>query len=273
MTAYLAWWFAGGMAGMVAGLLVLRQRGALTWRAPLVYAAAILGCLYGAKVQYRLRFHPLLEALTVAPEELLAPGLHIPLGLALAFVAAMLACLLLRVPVLQMADALAMTGAAMMPIGRVGCLIAGCCSGILCPTWLSIICVRPSAAAGIGGPTNSLLGAASGAPHLAHSLPAYFALLGAATVALHVWLLRRRVAPGTLIAVGCLVYPLGHLAVEQLREAPSDRVAVMTTVLLGMIAIDALVLGWVAVRRGSAVLSASHGQPHPSTVHLAEHPS
>ena len=30
MTAYLAWWFGGSLAGMVAGLLVLRYRGLLT---------------------------------------------------------------------------------------------------------------------------------------------------------------------------------------------------------------------------------------------------
>ena len=114
MTAYLAWWFAGGLTGMLAGTFVLRQRRALSWRVMIVYLAAAFGCLYGAKLQYRLRFLPVPEAMLVPPGDLLVSGFHIPLGLVGGFLAAMLACRLVRVPVLAMGDALAMAAAVMM---------------------------------------------------------------------------------------------------------------------------------------------------------------
>ena len=76
MTAYLAWWFAGGLTGMLAGTFVLRQRRALSWRVMIVYLAAAFGCLYGAKLQYRLRFLPVPEAMLVPPGR--PPGVRLP---------------------------------------------------------------------------------------------------------------------------------------------------------------------------------------------------
>jgi phosphatidylglycerol:prolipoprotein diacylglycerol transferase len=231
MTAYLLWWFAGGGVGVLCGLLVLRHRGVLAWNAVPVYLAAAFGCLYGAKLQYQLRFMPLLDALAMSPATLLEPGYHIPLGLACGLVAAIGACLVLRAPVLQLADALAMSGAMMMPVGRIGCLTAGCCLGVPCPTWLAFLCVIPPSAAPASLPSPAV-----------HLLPVYYAALGAATAALYVYLLRRRARPGTLVAAGLLVYPLGHLAIEQLRDGSDERAAVMTPVVVAIVAADLFVL-------------------------------
>jgi len=253
MTRYLAWWLAGGAVGVAAGLAVLHRRGGLARAAPVAYVAAVLGCLYGAKVQYRLRFFAPTDAVLVAPADLLAPGFHIPLGLAVGFGVAMLAGRALGVRLAELGDALAMTGAVMMPIGRIGCLVAGCCLGALCPTWLSAVCV-PS----LSFEPTAVIDAATGlaalpapTPRRVHLLPAYFALLGAATAAVQVQLLRRRMPPGSLVAAGFLIYPLGQLAIERLRDAPADHAAVMTPVLVTTVLVDLLVVGWVLATRAA----------------------
>ena len=234
MIEYLAWWFAGGFVGFVASVEVLRRRRALTWHVAVVYALAGFACLYGAKIQHRLRFMPVSEALLLTPSELSTPGFHIPLGLVYSFVVAMIACRAMRLPALQVADALAMNYAVMMPIGRIGCLLAGCCTGTTCPAWLARVCVTVPALEGTEAPTQ-----------IVHLLPAYFIALGVVLTAIHVLLFRRGAPPGTLIAVGMLLYPLGQLAIEQLRLTTGDRGAVMTSVLLATIAVDAVcIAGW-----------------------------
>lgn len=232
MIAYLAWWFAGGIIGSLAGLLVLRGRGLRGWRMALPFLAAIVGCLYGAKVQHRLRHFGVLEALAVPPEQLFDPGFHIPLGLVMGFLAAMVMSRLARLPLLAVADALAVTGAVLMPIGRLGCLLAGCCTGDVCPAWLNPICIQKSAHE----------------PEV-HLLPAYFALLGMLMLAVDLWLLRRRARPGTLIAWSFFVYPAGQLAIELVRGEAGDRTGVMTAVLASSILANVLVHGWLLVRR------------------------
>jgi hypothetical protein len=128
-----------------------------------------------------------------------------------------------------------MSGAMMMPVGRIGCLTAGCCLGVPCPAWMAFLCVvSPDAPPGA---------------HV-HLLPVYYGALGAATAALYVWLLRRDARPGALVTAGLLVYPLGHLAIEQLRDGSDERAAVMTPVVLAIVAADLLaLLGWVVRRR------------------------
>jgi len=241
MTAYLAWWFAGGLTGMLAGTFVLRQRRALSWRVMIVYLAAAFGCLYGAKLQYRLRFLPVPEAMLVPPGDLLVSGFHIPLGLVGGFLAAMLACRLVRVPVLAMGDALAMAAAVMMPIGRIGCMVAGCCTGSICPRWWSGFCVVPAGAEESVGPGGGLAAV--------HPLPVYFAALGLGLVLLYVTLLRRGARPGVLLAAGFLLYPLGQLAIESLRDAAPDRTPLMIRVLLAMLAADVVVVSAIVAAR------------------------
>ena len=229
MVEYLAWWLGGGCVGMLCGALLLRCRGVAVGRALVPFAVAIVGCLYGAKLQFRLRDLPFHEAIFFEPGAFLTPGFHIPLGLVLAFVLAIGVGGLLRISRLDLADALALSGAVMMPIGRVGCMLAGCCTGAQCPAWLDAVCVR----------------AAPPEAGSVFALPAYFAALGCAILAVHLWMLRRHARPGSLAAVAFLLYPLGQLAIEQLRDASPNRAAVMTPVLVGMVLADALVCSTV----------------------------
>ncbi len=110
MSEYLAWWAAGGVLGMGAALLVVRYRGVLTPAAIAVFPLVTIGCLYGAKVQFRLAVHPVVDAVLVPPREVLEPGFFLPLGPALALVVGLAACRLLGRLSLQMLDAFAMQG-------------------------------------------------------------------------------------------------------------------------------------------------------------------
>src|SRR5262249_1948677 len=137
--------------------------------------------------------------------------------------------------------------AVMMPVGRVGCLIAGCCTGAVCPSWMSAVCV-PAA----DDPTTRV-----------HLLPAYFAALGLALVVVHVSLLRRGARPGTLIAVGFLLYPLGPPAIEQLRPTTDSRGDFMQLILAGTVLVDLLIVAaWVGVRRMRAHRASEVGPGH-----------
>ncbi len=249
MAEYLAWCSFGGIVGIAAALLVLRHRGALTAASAAVFPLAALACFYGAKVQYRLHIHPVAEALLVPPHELLQPGLNAPLGLGFAVVAAWLACWLLRVSRLQILDALAMGLAVAMPIGRIGCLRAGCCKGAVCPHWFQSLCVQPDSPVVMAPMASGDVVGHVPALAAVHLLPVYFAVLGIGLALLYLFLLRRGVRPGTLIAVQFFAYPLGQLAIEQLRTAAESRGSFMTAMLLAMIAIDvAAVSAWVAMR-------------------------
>ncbi len=73
-------------------------------------------------------------------------------------------------------------------------------------------------------------------------LAIYSAALGAMLILVFVSLLRRRARPGSLLASGLMVFPLGQLAIERLRQPLESRGAVMTIVLLAMMAADLLVL-------------------------------
>lgn len=255
MTEYLAWWIVGGIVGIASGLLVLRHRGTLTAASVAVFPVAAVACLYGAKLQYRLRTYPLTEALLVAPHEFLEPGLSIPLGLVSAIAAAMLACCALRVSRVQILDALAMGMAVMMPIGRVGCLRAGCCKGGVCPVWFQSVCVPPDLGVVFTQMDPGGVVGHTAAVDPVHLLPVYFGLLGVSLALLYVSLVRRGSRPGTLIAIQFVAYPLGQLAIEQLRVATESRGPVMTTVLVAMIAIDvAAVIVWLMILRRRAAL-------------------
>ena len=48
MSTYMLFWSAGGLVGVLAGLLVLRHRGAFSAAMLVAYAGAALGLVYGA---------------------------------------------------------------------------------------------------------------------------------------------------------------------------------------------------------------------------------
>jgi prolipoprotein diacylglyceryltransferase len=247
MTTYLAWWIGGGFVGLTAAAFALRRTNALSGATIVSFAMAGIGCLYGAKVQYRLRFEGVLDAIAVPPGELFTPGFHIPLGLVVGFAAAMLVARLLRSAPLRTADALGLAGAVMMPIGRIGCLVAGCCTGVVCPWWWPFGVVRgPDSNAYNDQLASGLIVASAPVSLPVHPLAAYFAVLGVVVAAIELRLFRRGVRAGAIAAIGFLLYPLGQLLIEQLRIPTDDRGPVMTSVLLAMIVCDLLIVSGVA---------------------------
>jgi prolipoprotein diacylglyceryltransferase len=251
MLTYLLWWGMGGAVGIVAGLCVLRARGMLRAATVAAYLPATFGFLYGAKLQFRLGHLAVWQAIAIPPAALFTPGYHVPLGLVLGFLFAALACLVLRTPVLQMGDALAVTGAAMMPIGRIGCLVSGCCAGVVCGPWFRALCFTfpPGTEAYLSQVEASLITSAAPASLPAHPLQLYFGAAALAVLAVLLWLLRRRAPAGAMLATAFVLYPLAQFGLEFLRAPLADRpTGVMTAVLLGTIvatlAILAVVFAW-----------------------------
>jgi len=220
---YLLLWTLGCAAGFVSAVVVLHRRHALTAASAGVVALAWLFLFIGSKWHSRLEHLPWTQALLVTPAELFAPGRRLPLGLLTSGAAAALGCLVLRLPWRDVGDSLAVFWSVLIPIGRVGCMIYGCCLGTVCPPWLRPIGWRygPGTeafhlqlAAGIISPASTL-----SLP--VHPLPLYFALASLGTLAVLVWLLRRAAPPGMLLLTFCLLRPATKLALEPLRAEPA----------------------------------------------------
>jgi len=115
----------------------------------------------------------------------------------------------------------------MIPIGRIGCLLEGCCRGVQCGSH-AIFCVEQ----------RSLLG-----NQLVHPLPLYFAALGSLVLVVLWHLMRRKAPPGTQLVAGFLLLSLGQVALEPLR---ADKTVMaswpMITALLCMLVIGVVVL-------------------------------
>src|SRR5262249_19255656 len=152
----------------------------------------------GAKLQYRLESLPLREALRVHPAELLTAGMRLPLGLLLGGLLACLWCVVLGAPWRETGDALAVTFSVLIPIGRVGCLLYGCCMGAVCGRWPRAFCVSypPGTEAYTQQLRDNLISLSSRLSLPAHPLPLYFALASLFTLAVLLWLLRRGAPPG-----------------------------------------------------------------------------
>jgi phosphatidylglycerol:prolipoprotein diacylglycerol transferase len=197
------------------------------------------------------------------------PGYHVPLGLVVGFLGATIACVVLRAPVLEMGDALAVTGAAMMPIGRIGCLLSGCCAGVVCGPWFRPLCLTfpPGTEAYLSQVEAGLITSAAPISLPAHPLQLYFGAAGLVVLALVLWLLRRRAPAGSMLATAVVLYPLAQFGLEFLRAPLADRpTGVMTAVLLGTVVTDlavlAILLAWrrrVAFR-GARLGALTHAQ-------------
>ena len=220
---YLLLWTLGCAVGFVAALLVLHRRHVLTPATALTVALAWLFLFVGSKWHSRLEYLPWTSALLVSPAELFAPGRRLPLGLLTSGVAAALSCLLLRLPWRAVGDALAVFWSVLIPIGRIGCMVYGCCLGGVCGAWLRPLgwrygpgseAFRVQVAAGLIEPT-------SGESLPVHPLPVYFALASIATLVVLLRLLRHGAPPGTLLLVFGLLRPATKLALEPLRAEPA----------------------------------------------------
>lgn len=265
--AHSLFWSGGSIVGVGAAAYVLYRRGVWTSATTLAVVAATLGVTIGSKWQYRLEYLPVLDALLVPTREFLSPPARIPLGLVLGAVLAGFVCLLTRAPWREVGDALAVGAAAMISIGRFGCLFNGCCSGTLCPQWMQALCLRyPVGSEAFGYQLAAgLLTPASRMSLPVHPLPLYFAASAFAILVILVFLLRRNVEAGTLLAVFCILRPLSKLALEPLRASapggPRHLILIVPLSVLGATCLILLVRAvWSRASRDHALAAARSGR-------------
>jgi len=242
--AHLALWAVGCFGGFVAAIGVLRVRGVCEWRTVVALMWALFGLMLGGVWQARLEWMPLGEALWITPADVLTGGGRITLGLAMGAGLAAAWCALSRAPWRPTGDALAVAAPVIEIAGRFGCLAAGCCTGTVCGRWAPIpICAHPGRDSEVFARqvTQGLVDASAGAALPTHPLPVYFMLAAVALLALLLWQLRRRVAPGTMMLTFGILWPLSKLALEQLRETPRPP-GLATAVPVAMLVTSAIVM-------------------------------
>lgn len=254
---YLASWTTGCAIGFGAGLLVLHRRGALDVRTAMALGWAWGGLIVGARWQSRMEILPVAGALALTPGAALEPGMRIPLGLLVGAVLGLGWCALVRAPLRATGDALAVAASVLIPIGRIGCIINGCCSGTVCPAWLGSVCWRfPATSQAWAAQRRVGLVDVSAATSLpAHPLALYFALASIATLAVLLWQLRRNTAPGTLLLTFCVLRPLAKLTLEPLRADPPHDV-LMQVIPASVLTIALATLVVLSVRRAITAVRA-----------------
>lgn len=244
LAAFTLPWAFGLYVGGLAGLWVLRVRNALSFRAVVALLCGVLGFLVGIKLQFRLETMPFTEAITISPRVLTEPGARMPLGLWFGVLTILAVAALLRAGWREVGDASAVVFSVTIPFGRVACMLAGCCFGTVCSTWLSPLCVTyargtaPFAHQVTSGQINPV----AEATLPLHPLPLYFAAASIVTLAILVWQLRRGAEPGTLLATFAILRPAAKLALEPLRAegrpgplmvlAPATAIVIATTALV-----------------------------------------
>jgi len=253
-SSYLVLWGVGDLVGFVAALFVLRARGALGVATVTALLLAWAGLVFGSKWHYRLENMSVLDALLMSPTEVITAGNRLPLGLLVGGVLAGLWCLAVGASWRATGDALAVAASTLIPIGRIGCLMNGCCMGVACGPWApAFLCVRqpPGTEAYNEQLGHHLIESGSSLSLAAHPLPVYFALSSLVVLAVMLWLLRHGTRPGALLAVFMIVRPLTKLAVEPLRAYPRPP-ALMLGVPALELAVALLALALVFGRRRAA---------------------
>lgn len=219
MTPIYFWcWAYGIVLGAAVFLALLHSRRLLTPRAFGAGVLATAGLIVGAKLQYRLEAMPIAEALRLSPVELFEPGMRIPLGMLLGGLSAGLGCMALGVPWRSAGDALAVGALTVIPIGRIGCFLNGCCMGTVCGRWALPLCLGypPGSEVYEQQVREQLLPMTAAVSLPVHPLPLYFAAgaLAIVLVLLRTW---RRAAPGVTLLVACVLGSAGKVALETLR--------------------------------------------------------
>lgn len=110
-------------------------------------------------------------------------------------------------PVLPTIDAIVPSLALGHAIGRIGCLLAGCCWGAQCDLPWAVTYTDPAAAANVGTPL--------GVP--VHPFPVYSSLFNLALWGMLELMFRRPHPPGRIFAIYLGVYGLGRFLLEYTR--------------------------------------------------------
>lgn len=253
-------WSVGVVAGVIAGLLVLRSRHAITWVTLTAGVLAIDGLIVGAKLHYRLENFPLGVALRIPLPELLASGVRIPLGLVLGGIFAGVWCLVWRSPWRDVGDALAVAATAMIPIGRLGCWINRCCTGTVCSDLALPFCIRlpPGTDAYNRQLGDRLITLGDPLSLPAHPLPLYFAAGSLAILLVLFQLHRRHAPPGTMLLAACVLGSAGKLLLEPLRAEPRPH-GLMLGIPAAVLVVASVVAATALQRRRKASLDQQPG--------------
>lgn len=214
--SFVGLWLTGLLIGVVSGLALLRRQGLLNLASFGAFACAGVGFAVGAKWHYRLElFLPWYEALGFRPLALLEPGGRTPLAVATGGACAGLWCMGKRLPWRNVGDALALAAMVGLSLGRVACIVHGCCVGWVCPHWAASVCVMPhpgtqaftaQVAAGYGITVLPVI-----------PLSTLFSVVGLCIVGVLLWQLRRGAPPGRVLAIACIAGPFAKAGLELLR--------------------------------------------------------
>jgi phosphatidylglycerol:prolipoprotein diacylglycerol transferase len=152
------------------------------------------------------------------------------------FIAAVIAAIIMlrryQLTVLSTFDVIVPSLALGQAIGRVGCLMAGCCWGRECDLPWAITYTDPVAAANVGSPLHVAL----------HPFPAYAALFNFSVFLLLSWLYARRPAPGRVFASYLVVYGIGRFLLEFSRGDEVRGLYLNSTVSTSQLITGALVV-------------------------------
>ncbi|HSL18708.1 MAG TPA: prolipoprotein diacylglyceryl transferase [Methylomirabilota bacterium] len=167
------------------------------------------------------------------------------------FIAAVAAAVILlrryRLEALPTFDVIVPSLALGQAIGRVGCLMAGCCWGSACELPWAVTYSDPAAAANVGTPLHVAL----------HPFPAYAALFNFSLFLVLSLLHRSRPAPGRVFATYLVLYGAGRFLLELTRGDAArglyfDGLLSTSQLITAALVVVGIAMHWWIGRRGSA---------------------
>lgn len=236
-------WLVGAIAGSIGNLFVLRARGLPAGRVLVALTVAGVVAYLGARVEW------MVENGVPARDLLVASGFRAPGGFLALLVVLPPLLHQLRLPVLAVADGLAPGAAISIAIGRIGCLLHGCCFGT--PTDLPWGIRFPNDSAAFESHRRlGFLTFSASASLPVHPLELYFSLDAIAIAGFLLWLLPRRAYAGQVCLAFLVLHGWSRVALDQLRgqdfsSLPSRAVEVE----LGIALVGSATLAAIALRR------------------------
>jgi phosphatidylglycerol:prolipoprotein diacylglycerol transferase len=229
---------------------VARREGVSFARRLAVILVTVAAFLWGVTAQFRSEHYDVGPTLFFEPMAVFAGGHQLPLGLLTGGIAAYAAAKLVRVPWGIVGDSLAIGACVMIAIGRIGCLVNGCCTGVICDGSWSSLCLRH----GRGSEPHGLqLAARLIAPGdtlslPVHPLPLYFMATASALLAGLLVLRRRHARTGLIGALFMLVYPATQLFLEFFRASTGGAPAGLRLTIPALTIVVGMVLVWLTLR-------------------------
>jgi phosphatidylglycerol:prolipoprotein diacylglycerol transferase len=165
------------------------------------------------------------------------------------FIAAVITAVVLlrryKLPALATFDVISPSLALGHSIGRIGCLMAGCCWGASCDLPWAVTYTDPVAAERLGTPLHQAL----------HPFPLYSALFNVALYVLLAALYRRNPAPGRVFGTYLVLYGTGRFLLEWTRGdlargfVLDGALSTSQAISFGLVVVGITLHAWVSRRR------------------------